>query len=325
MHLAFMDMDAIYFSLQRLKSEKAWYNLNLSRADIAGLLADPSWYRLYIPREQMEPSSFSQVRQWQEIAVSLLRKYCDRFYNLCKAGWENEHLEYGILAEEDSNFIEDYRVLIDQSRNDIVTALGELKAIIESGRLRPWEFQGITSIMFDRHLYQPLLHVRNELVEVRPIPLNEGERDFVMDLKQFCDGSPAFLKNRELYLLRNMSRGRGIGFFEAGNFYPDFIVWLLAGDQQYITFVDPKGLRNLQGPDDPKIAFYRKIKDVEEDLRQQDPSITLNSFIISNTRVPEVSWWSGGMTKADFEQCHVLFQEEDKAIYIGKMLEMATA
>lgn len=91
-----------------------------------------------------------------------------------------------------------------------------------------------------------------------------------------------------------MSRGSGIGFFEAGNFYPDFIMWLLADDKQHINFIDPKGLRNLKGPDDPKIAFYRTIKSIEADLRGQDPAVTLNSFIISNTRLPEVGWWDGG-------------------------------
>jgi len=39
---------------------------------------------LYIPSEEMEPRSFEQVRRWQEIAATLLRKYCDRFY---KVSW----------------------------------------------------------------------------------------------------------------------------------------------------------------------------------------------------------------------------------------------
>lgn len=133
-----------------------------------------------------------------------------------------------------------------------------------------------------------------------------------------------FFKNKELYLLRNMSRGRGIGFFEAGNFYPDFILWLLAKGNQYINFIDPKGLRNLKGPDDEKIAFYKTIKTVENDLRAQDPTVTLNSFIISITRLPEVSWWDGGMTQEQFEERHIFFMQEDKDNYIVKMLKKAT-
>jgi len=141
----------------------------------------------------------------------------------------------------------------------------------------------------------------------------------VRDLQKFCETHKEFFDGKELYLLRNMSRGRGIGFFEAGNFYPDFILWLLAGKRQYVSFIDPKGLRNLEGPNDPKIRFYLTIKDLERQLG--DPDVVLNSFIVSATRVPEVAWWDGGMTKEEFEARNVLFQREDQATYIAKLLE----
>jgi hypothetical protein len=323
-HLAFLDINEIYFGLQRFKNERAWYNLNLAKNEVLGLLADSSWYVLYIPGEEMEVRSFSQVRQWQEIASTLLRKYCDRFYNIRKAEYEKDHLEYHTLREDDGNFINDYLFLIDQSRKDIVTKLEEIKEIIESGKLRDFEiFQGLHPIFFGQHLYQPLIYVNNDLIEVKPVSLNDGERDFVLDLQTFCTKNKDFFSGKELYLLRNMTRGRGIGFFEAGNFYPDFILWLIKGGRQFVNFVDPKGLRNLKGHDDPKIAFYRTIKTIEADLRVQDDSITLNSFIISNTRVPEVAWWSDGMSKSDFEQRNVLFQKEDKDTYIEKLLTKA--
>jgi len=322
-HLAFLDHDELYFDLQRLKSERAWYNLNLSKERIPALLADTRWYVLHIPQQEMEARSFEQAHRWQEIAATLLRKYCDRFYKVRKAEFEKDHLEYRTLTEDDPNFIDDYLFLIDQSRRDIVTKLEEIKGIIERGELRNVEFQGLAAIMFGQHLYQPLVYVNSHVIEVKPVPLNEGERDFVLDLQQHCSQNKGFFIGKELYLLRNMSRGSGIGFFEAGNFYPDFILWLLAGGRQYVNFIDPKGLRNLKGPDDPKIAFYRTIKSIEADLRAQDPAVTLNSFIISNTRLPEVRWWDGGMTKDQFEEQHVLFQQEDKATYVGKILAMA--
>jgi hypothetical protein len=322
-HLAFLDVEDLYFDLQMFKSERAWYNLNLSMDRIPGLLTDHSWYVLHIPQEEMDPRSFGQSRRWQEIASTLLRKYCDRFYKVRKAEWEKDHLEYRTLTEDDPNFIDDYLFLIDQSRRDIVTKLEEIKDIIEKGELRNIEFQGLTAVMLEQHLYQPLVYVNSDVIEVKPVPLNEGERDFVLDLQQHCSQNKNFFEGKELYLLRNMSRGRGIGFFEAGNFYPDFIMWLLADEKQYINFIDPKGLRNLKGPDDPKIAFYKTIKSIENDLRSQDSMVTLNSFIVSNTHLPEIAWWGGGMTKEQFEEKHVLFQKEDKDAYIGKMLRMA--
>jgi hypothetical protein len=237
-----------------------------------------------------------------------------------KQEFEGGHLEYRELSEDDPNFIDEYRLLIEQSREDIVQKLEEIKGLIGAGKLRNVEFQSLHAIAFGRHLYEPLIYVGNDIIEVKPVVLeNEGERDFVLDLQAFCEAKKEFLEDKELYLLRNMSRGRGIGFFEAGNFYPDFILWLLAGDRQYVSFIDPKGLRNLEGPDDPKIWFHLTIKELERKL--DDRAVVLNSFIVSSTRVPEVAWWDGGMTKDEFEARNVLFQREDRATYIEKLLE----
>ena len=93
-HLAFLDVDALYFDLQRLKSARAWYNMNLGKERILALLADRSWYVLYIPSEEMEARSFEQVRRWQEMAATLLRKYCDRFYKVRKAEFEKDPHQY---------------------------------------------------------------------------------------------------------------------------------------------------------------------------------------------------------------------------------------
>jgi hypothetical protein len=320
-HLAFLDFDAIYFELQQFKSERGWHNLNLPRNSLEALLGRKDWYTLFIPKEEMEFRSFQQVLRWQEIAVALLKKYLDRYYKFKKQEFEGSHLEYRELSEDDPNFIHEYRLLIEQSRKDIVQKLEKIKGLISEGKLRNVKFQSLRAIAFDRHLYKPLIYVGNDLIEIKPVVLeNEGERDFVLDLQEFCESNEGkeFLNGKELYLLRNLSRGRGIGFFEAGNFYPDFILWLLVDGKQYVNFIDPKGLRNLEGPEDPKIRFHQTIKDLERQLG--DPAVILNSFIISSTRLSQVKWWNGGMSKEEFEARNVLFQKEDRGAYIRKLL-----
>lgn len=318
-HLAFLDFDDIYFELQQFKNERAWHNLNLPRGELATLLGRKDWYVLLVPKEEMHFRSFQQVQRWQEIVTSLFKKYLDRCYKFKKQEYEGSHLEYRDLSADDPNFISEYRLLIERSREDIVEKLEEIKGLIQTGKLRNVEFQSLHAIAFGRHLYEPLLYVGNDIIEVKPVVLeNEGERDFVLDLQAFCEAKKEFLGGKELYLLRNMSRGRGIGFFEAGNFYPDFILWLLAGGRQFVSFIDPKGLRNLEGPEDPKIRFHLTIKELERQLG--DPAVILNSFIVSNTRAPEVAWWDEGMTKEQFEARNVLFQREDKTTYIQQLL-----
>jgi hypothetical protein len=321
-HLAFMDMDRIYFELQGFKNERAWFNFNMPRESIAALLERSDWYKLYIPRAEMEFTRFDRVRHWEDIAIALLKKYCDRLYKHRRQAWEAKHLEYRDLAEDDPNFVSEYRLMIEQSADTIRDNLERLKELIAGGQFgKDWSFGQLNALCFSQHLYQPLLHFKSDLVEVTPVSLNDGEAEFVLDLRKFFNGKKDFFADRELYLLRNMSRGRGIGFFEAGNFYPDFILWLLADGKQYVSFVDPKGLRNLEGMDDPKIDFHQTIKELE--ARLGDPGVILNSFVLSNTPLRAVGWWNGGITKAELEKRHVLFQDEDKAAYIEKMLRMA--
>lgn len=324
-HVAFLDVDELYFELERFKAERGWYNLNITRQGVEGLLADQSWYQLLIPPEELAFDSFERVRLWQEIALALLKKYVERYYTFRKREWELPHLEYRDLEADDPNFLgvaeasndSYYRILLDRSQEEIATKLEELKATIVKGELKAWEFQGLKTILFGRHLYQPLLYLDSKIVEISPAPLNKGERLFVEDLKAFHDGHPAFFQDKELYLLRNLSKGRGVGFFEAGNFHPDFIVWLLVGGQQHVIFVDPKGIRNL-GPTDPKIQFHETIKEIEQ--RLGDPAIRLQSFIVSNTpsHTMRMLWH---MEKADMQKRHILFQEEDKDTYVRSMLE----
>lgn len=328
-HVTFLDLDRLYFELERFKAERGWHNLNLPRDAIGALLADTTWYRLLIPDSELAFDSFERVRVWQEVALALLRKYTERYYTFRKREWELPHLEYRDIAEDDANFPSvvretgpeyGYRILIEESQEEIVAKLRELKAAIEAGELKAWEFRGIKAIWFGRHLYQPLLCVDDGMVEISPAPLNEGERRFVEDLKAFHDANPDYFAGRELYLLRNLSKGRGVGFFEAGNFHPDFILWQLASDRQHVAFVDPKGIRNV-GLADPKISFHETVKEIEQ--RLGDPTVVLDSFIVSNTpsHVMRKQW---GIGKPEMVKRHILFQEEDNDSYIGALLRGVT-
>lgn len=333
-HVAFLDLDRLYFELERFKAERGWYNLNLTRDGIETLLADQSWYRLQIPAEELAFNSFEKVHLWGEIALSLLKKYTERYYTFRKKEWELPHLEYQDLEATDPNLLgvgesptdPYYRILHEKSQEEIAARLAELKTLIENGNLKPWEFGGMKAVWFERQLYQPLLYLDSSIVEISPAPLNKGEKLFVEDLRTFYEaeqakGDASYFKGKELYLLRNLSKGRGVGFFEAGNFHPDFIVWLLIGDRQHVVFVDPKGIRNI-GWTDPKIEFYKTIKDIE--IRLGDPKVILDSFIVSNTPSPTMHMlWD--KKKFEMQERHILFQEEDKDTYVRMLLGTAVA
>jgi hypothetical protein len=111
---------------------------------------------------------------------------------------------------------------------------------------------------------------------------------------------------------------QGIGFFDAGNFFPDFIIRLVDGDTQYVSFLDPKGLGRV-GIEDPKVNFYQTIKQLEKDLGDQ--YIHLNSFILSNTRLADMPQFTAELIHNEWEKRNVFFQIEDKENYMGKFFK----
>ena len=190
--------------------------------------------------------------------------------------------------------------------------------IAEGQRLYQQDVKELPNVYFDRHLYQPLLaegvfegneFKRQPAIRTVPVALNHGEARLPRLLRDFLKQNPGYLGARRLYLLRNQSRGKGIGFFETDGFYPDFIVWVLDGVRQRIVFVDPKGLVNLKPNDftNPKIQLYRTVQDVA--ARLADPNVTLDAFIVSEQNFEKVREQFGTLqhTRAEFEQHHILF------------------
>jgi len=138
---------------------------------------------------------------------------------------------------------------------------------------------------------------------------------FIDRLKKYCYDIPSAFIEKRLYLLRNKSK-IGVGFFEAGNFYPDFIMWIAEDDKQYITFIDPKGIMMLEkNINNPKIQFYKTIKEKEAQLQPSctEKQIILNSFIISGTPAADASAHFG-VRRPEFESRNVLFLEDDDCI-----------
>jgi len=321
-HCAFLNYEAIYFTLAQYKNEKGWYNLQLSKDQIEKLLQDPSWYRLQIPIELLEVKDFKRIHMWQEIAIALIKKYAERFYKFKQQEYEGPYLQYVDLNTSDDNFIDEYKASVDISQQEWIDKINELKDKLESDTFHDsWKFGNFTAFDFSKHQYQPLIHFKNnEVVKLSPVPLNDGESDFMHDLKKHFTDNPDFFENKEMYVLRNQSKGKGIGFFEAGNFYPDFLVWLIVDGKQYVNFIDPKGLSRIHGFDDPKISFCHKIKEIEK--RLGDPGVILNSFIVSNTFQREINWWKDGSgSEQSFSNNHVLFQKESKDTYIENIFK----
>lgn len=179
----------------------------------------------------------------------------------------------------------------------------------------------LPSIRFDRHLYQPLLiEGRDGAVKSAPPGLTGSERRLVKDLRAWCrKEKEGRLADKDIYLLRNLSRGEGVGFFETRSFYPDFILWIKSGGAQRIVFVEPHGMfHDLPHGQDEKAALYKKLPEISRAMEDRTgvSNITLDSYIISATRRENLPPRHDN-EKWDIErfaEAHILFPEDDDYI-----------
>jgi hypothetical protein len=314
-HLGFLDYDDLFFRLEKFKRERTWYNLNVAKPALMTLLTDRTWYTLVVPSGKMAFTDFANVPLWQEMAAELLQKFAEEFYNHCKAAFIEPRLELREITRADDNFpdADEYQLIVDAGEAALISDIETLAAQItakKSGILRAGDLK---ACLLGTHLYEPVLHVaKGSKIQIAPVSLNESEFQFLEDLRTYIDSEQARLESEgiELFLLRNESRGRGVGFFEAGNFYPDFLLWLVKDGKQHLAFVEPHGLQH-EGPGHRKIEFHRVIKEIQ--ARLASDNVVLNSFIVTPTRFGKLNW---GKTIQELEDTHVLFMQDQRDTYV---------
>lgn len=316
--ISLLDMDHLYFELERFKREKSWHNLNLSKQGMEDLLCDSSWYKLLLPEMRLTSQNFDEVFVLQQIATELLKRYCEKYYNFCKKSFIAPRLAMRELTREDDNLPTDdvYRIIVDAEDETLIAQIQKLKQEILTKKDKLISVGELRACNFSKHLFEPLLHVHSGgKITILPVALGESEYQFISDLKGWCDDNKMLIERKglELYLLRNLSRGKGVGFFEAGNFHPDFILWVLSEDKQYVHFIEPHGLMH-EGVNSEKIQFHKRIKEIE--VRLGDPKVILNSWILSFT--PGQQLLNLGYDIDEYKENNVVFMEEDD--YIEEIL-----
>ena len=283
-HIALFDRTRIHDKLLACKRQKGWHNLAIDQATVDGLLNQDGWYRLYLPPERLAAKSYADIRKLEDIAVELIAQYADRYWRNRRARWEHENMEIKTLDASDPN-VRDYRLTVDANETQLIEDIRDL--VLD---LREYQFHrlGLGVLLREVHAYKPLLYATgNGKVTVQPVLLEKNEKRVVEDLAALAEGHDPCLMGRELFLIRNLSRGRGVSFFDDSAYYPDFIVWLVDGRSQHIVFLDPKGLVRY-GPDERrKVGLHTEIKEIEKRLRKQDSNLRLHAYVLSVTE-PEI-------------------------------------
>ena len=219
---------------------------------------------------------------------------------------------YRGLHDDDTNF-QDYTVRISRGEAELIAAIQKL--VEEADRIYTADTAELPSIHFDRHLYQPLLVEHGDKIRSEPAGLNESERRFVEDMRTYCRSEKdKSLADKEVFLLRNLSRGKGIGFFDKRGFYPDFILWVKDDSTQRIVFVEPHGMLHAEAyVHDDKARLHESLPGLAKAIAARTglTNVSLDSFIVSATPYEDlrVKYDDGTWDRKRFAEAHILFPE----------------
>ena len=326
--LALMNWHKVYLELIEYKENKGWNNYALTPNTAKEIMETSEPIRLYsliADDSVIKPDSYDAVTRLHEVVVSILRKYMDKFYRVQRERWESENMRYENLGMEDANF-QDYTLRVPRDENELIQAIEDL--LREGERIYREETSDLPNVYFDRHLYQPLLIERGEKVESSPPGLKQSEHNFVKDLREYCIlYKDSFLVDKEIFLLRNLSRGKGVGFFENTGFYPDFILWIKDAQGQRIVFIEPHGMLHARSYEqDDKAQLHERLPDFAEKIAKRSvyKDVKLDSFIVSETPYQKL-WGRYGDDSWDLErftQAHILFPEQGENYnYIATIMQ----
>lgn len=326
--MAFFDWDALYLSVQRHKLINRLDNLMLDRAKLeAFCLNHDDWYVLQAPEADLAFSRMDHLVKLEAILERMLIAYTDIFYERLQRAYEGEYLGIAELSEKDGIFVRKYEIVFaaDADGLNYKANLDKLAAAARAENLamaKTWvPSNGVIAISNERHLFFPLLGLEKGVAAIRSLRPNSveasSERRFVQDLLTWIEtpGGVSALDGRKLYLLRNGDReSSGVGFARAGNFYPDFLLWLVdeTADRQSLIFIDPKGLRNI-GLNDPKLQLAAELKERERTLAGK---LALDAFVLSATPFAQLTLVGAPGTRADYEAKNVLFLDEGPNAYL---------
>jgi len=334
--LSLLDWQEIYCELLKYKQESSYSNVVILPHEIQNIIYNKNTvYTLHAPDSVTKPKSLGNIRRLQHAVTSLLCLYLRAFYKKSRLRWESSNMVYQNLDETDLNFqfnasvlgdVSSYIVKVSQKTPQLAMQIQQLIKLSDS--LKEDTNDILPRMYYDRHLYYPILIRENVHVSSSPPGLVESEKKFIFDLKDYCNNtSNALPKGFELFLLRNLTRSKGVFFFTSSAFYPDFILWLKSSTLQRIVFIEPHGMmHSLSYEHDEKAQLHEGLPKLALEIaeRSNQKNILLDSFIVSDTPFTELvkRYGDGNWTKESFAEKHILFQERIQGYdYIQKILQ----
>jgi len=312
------DWERIYTELLEFKKERGYLNLSFDLETLKEILIERC--KVIVPND-FEVKDLKDLKNLENIAISLLKSYIDKFYKREKGRFEKDIITYKPAREQLSLFrlasdkVEYYTLTLPAKEQKLIEKLKRLVEDMNALLDEQKEKDILPRIVIDNSVFVPLL-LEKEGIKISPPALNEGEKRFLEDLKDYLDKHPEILDYYDIVLLRNEAR-EGVGFMlDWGEFYPDFILWIREknGNRMDIVFVEPKGLKMVGD-----VFNYEKVRFLSEGLKEtfkkqyENWQVEVKGFILSTTPYEELRRGQASeksKSKEEYEEKNVLFLED---------------
>ncbi len=312
------DWERIYTELLEFKRERGYLNISFDLDTLKEILARRC--KVNVPND-FEVKDLEDLKDLENIAISLLKSYIDKFYKREKGKFEKDIITYKPAREQlnllksASDKVEYYKLTVPSQEQELIEKIKELVENMDKLLDEQKERDILPRIVIHNSVFVPLL-LEKEGIKISPPALNEGERRFLQDLRDYLDKNQELLDEYHIVLLRNEAR-EGVGFMlDWGEFYPDFILWIREkkGNRIYIVFIEPKGLKMLGDVlNNDKINFLSE--GLKETLRKEyeNLQVEVKGFILSTTSYQELQRGQASgksKSKEEYEEKNILFLED---------------
>ncbi len=330
--LKLINWEWIYLQLLEYKQEKGFHNLVFDTHVLKKVL-DPSkgLYKLFVTEKSVvEPQTLADLERLEALVLAILRKYIAKFYRLAQQQVNTDNMILDTLKKDDPNLnFAKWKISFRTEDAELIQQLREysekMKRIAEEGAVFDPPVSHSLAVYIENHLYQPLLTISNanNSWSTTPPALEASEKHFVEDLRAYVlQQCEELLAKKEVFLLRNQSRGKGVGFYRNEGFFPDFILWILADQKQRIVFIEPHGMvyEAINNYND-KISLYKRLRDLSEKQRFRDEGVHMDSYIISTTDWPTLKSKHNDMTEQNCKDLHILCRNPLSPTYLSPIFE----
>ena len=318
--LELINWECLHLQLLEYKQEKHFHNLVFD-TDVLKKILDPNegLYQLSVMKGfKLKLKNSDDLERIEALVLTILRKYIAKFYRLAQQQVNTDNMTLETLGQSDPNLnFDKWKIRLRDEDTKLIQQVREyseqVKRIVESGAVYNSSIDPSLEAYIENHLYQPLLVTgpKKDLLYTTPPALVKSEQDFVGDLRTYLKKQCEIPStSKQIFLLRNQSRGKGVGFYQNEGFYPNFILWIIEDQKQRIVFIEPHGMEHeaINNYND-KILLYERLRTLSAKQRFQDKSVHMDSYIISTTDLSTLRGKYPDKKKRDFDELHILFRD----------------